>query len=225
MPDIDKYISPEAARYMRRAIAEAGGNEVFFLSSCGDDRRVFKAQVIARGDDSCVPALAQGAAVGDVVIHNHPSGLLTPSRPDIEIAGMLGSRGVGFFIINNQADEVYAVVEPFARESLKPIDIDAVEAALSDGGALSKAMTGHEARAGQVMMAREVARAFNEDRVAALEGGTGVGKSMAYLVPALYWITKNRERVVVSTNTINLQEQLIGKDIPLLGRIGLEPFK
>jgi ATP-dependent DNA helicase DinG len=225
MPDIDNYIAPEAARYMRRAIAEAGGNEVFFLASCGDDRRVIKAQVIARGDDSCVPALAQGAAVGDVVIHNHPSGLLTPSRPDIDIAGMLGSRGVGFFIINNPVDEVYAVVEPFARESLKPIDIDAVEAALEGGGALSKAMTGHEARAGQVMMAREVARAFNEDRVAALEGGTGVGKSMAYLVPALHWITKNRERVVVSTNTINLQEQLIGKDIPLLGRIGLDPFK
>ncbi len=231
MPQADRYITPEAALYVRRAIAEAGGNEVFFLCSCGrttscgrstaseEERRVTSAQVIARGDEECVPALAQGAAVGDVVVHNHPSGLLKPSKADIEIAGILGSRGVGFFIINNEADEVYAVVEPFARESIKLLDIDAVEAALSDGGALSKAMSAHEARPGQVMMAREVARAFNEDRVAALEGGTGVGKSMAYLVPALFWITKNRERVVVSTNTINLQEQLIVKDIPLLGHL------
>ncbi len=238
MPESDRYIAPEAAEYMRRAIAEAGGNEVFFLCSCGrsnackEDRRVTGAQVIARGDEECVPALAQGAAVGDVVIHNHPSGLLKPSKPDIEIAGILGSRGVGFFIINNKVDEVYAVVEPFARESVKPLDIDAVEAVLSDGGALSRAMSAHEARPGQMMMAGEVARAFNEDRVAVLEGGTGVGKSMAYLVPALFWIIKNRERVVVSTNTINLQEQLIGKDIPLLGHLsgagpeaGLPAFK
>ncbi len=226
MPESVRYITSEAAEYMRAAIAEAGGNEVFFLCSCKEERRITDARVIARGDEECVPALAQGAAVGDVVVHNHPSGLLKPSRADIEIAGMLGSRGVGFFIINNEADEVYAVVEPFARESIKPLDTDAVEAALKDGGALSKAMTGYEARPGQVMMAREAARAFNEDRVAALEGGTGVGKSMAYLVPALFWIAKNHERVVVSTNTINLQEQLIGKDIPLLGRLlgsGLRP--
>ncbi len=51
-----------------------------------------------------------------------------------------------------------------------------------------------------------------------MEAGTGVGKSFAYLVPALAWARANGERTIVSTNTINLQEQLVGKDLPLLAR-------
>src|SRR3712207_6775307 len=51
-----------------------------------------------------------------------------------------------------------------------------------------------------------------------LEAGTGVGKSLGYLVPALRWAAANGERTVVSTNTINLQEQLVGKDLPFLAR-------
>ncbi|MBI4420177.1 MAG: helicase, partial [Gemmatimonadetes bacterium] len=59
---------------------------------------------------------------------------------------------------------------------------------------------------------------FNDGGVALLEAGTGVGKSFAYLVPAVMWARANGERTVVSTNTINLQEQLVGKDLPLLAR-------
>lgn len=225
MPEIETYIAPEAAGYMRQVIAEAGGNEVFFIGSCGEERRVVRAVVVARGDEESVPALAADASVGDVVVHNHPSGLLAPSKPDLEIAGTLGSRGVGFFIVNNSLSEVYAVVEPFAKEALKPVELADVEAALINGGALSKAMPGYESRPGQVKMALEVTRAFNENRVAVLEGGTGIGKSMAYLLPSLFWVLKNRERIVISTNTINLQQQLIEKDIPLLGQAFPEPFK
>ena len=72
-------------------------------------------------------------------------------------------------------------------------------------------------------MAFAVGEAFNGDRLAVIEAGTGTGKSLAYLVPALLWSLANEERVVVSTNTINLQEQLIRKDLPLLQRAtGLE---
>src|SRR5690606_25363614 len=59
---------------------------------------------------------------------------------------------------------------------------------------------------------------YNDGGVLLLEAGTGVGKSFAYLVPALAWARANGERTVVSTNTINLQEQLVGKDLPMLRR-------
>ena len=65
-------------------------------------------------------------------------------------------------------------------------------------------------------MAAHIADGYNEGGVQLLEAGTGVGKSFAYLVPALAWARANGERTVVSTNTINLQEQLVGKDLPLL---------
>src|SRR4051812_15186860 len=65
-------------------------------------------------------------------------------------------------------------------------------------------------------MAGAVADLYNEGGVGLLEAGTGVGKSLAYLVPALRWAGKNGERTIVSTNTINLQEQLVRKDLPFL---------
>ncbi len=63
-------------------------------------------------------------------------------------------------------------------------------------------------------MAFAVCDAFNKGQLAVVEAGTGTGKSLAYLVPALIWAKNNHERVVVSTRTINLQEQLIRKDLP-----------
>jgi len=225
MAEIKDYIDPAVATYMRGVIADAGGNEVFFIGSCGEDRRVIRAETAARGDDESVPAVAQTAAVGDVVIHNHPTGVLSPSKPDIEIASMLGSRGVGFFIIDNTVTNIYAVVEPFAREVVRPLDEAEVVAAFADGGPINRAMSGFEARPGQLDMVRAVVTAFNDGKVAVLEGGTGVGKSMAYLVPALHWIFQNHERVVISTNTINLQQQLVDKDIPLMARAFPREFK
>ena len=68
-------------------------------------------------------------------------------------------------------------------------------------------------------MLRLVCKAFNGDELCAAEAGTGVGKSLAYLLPAIAWAIRNKERVVVSTNTINLQQQLLDKDIPLVKRI------
>src|SRR5919112_1831753 len=65
-------------------------------------------------------------------------------------------------------------------------------------------------------MAETIARLYNEGGVGLLEAGTGVGKSMGYLLPALRWAAKNGERTVFSTNTINLQEQLVGVDLPFL---------
>ena len=67
-------------------------------------------------------------------------------------------------------------------------------------------------------MAAYIADGYNDGGVQLLEAGTGVGKSFAYLVPALHWARANGERTVVSTNTINLQEQLVGKDLPTLRR-------
>jgi ATP-dependent DNA helicase DinG len=65
-------------------------------------------------------------------------------------------------------------------------------------------------------MAAYIADGYNDGGVQLMEAGTGVGKSFAYLVPALAWARTNQERTIVSTNTINLQEQLVGKDLPLL---------
>src|SRR5262249_53775952 len=102
--------------------------------------------------------------------------------------------------------------------SKREIDESAVAAALQAGGALSKIVAGYEHRLPQEQMARAVARAFNEDQHVLVEAGTGTGKSVAYLLPAAMYAHERGETVVVSTNTLALQDQLFRKDIPDLQR-------
>ncbi len=89
---------------------------------------------------------------------------------------------------------------------------DAVEAVFAPDGALARAMPDFEPRSGQVEMAAAVARVFADGGVLLAEAGTGTGKTLAYLVPAIL----SRERVLISTGTKNLQEQIFFKDIPAL---------
>jgi ATP-dependent DNA helicase DinG len=99
-------------------------------------------------------------------------------------------------------------------EKITPLDLDELAATLEHGGPFSKHFPGYEHRPQQVAMLRAVAHAISDGRHLMVEAGTGIGKSYAYLVPAATWALLNGQRVVISTNTINLQDQLIKKDIP-----------
>ncbi|MBN1286942.1 MAG: DEAD/DEAH box helicase family protein [Anaerolineae bacterium] len=108
---------------------------------------------------------------------------------------------------------------------LARLDIDALAALVEPGGALDRAFAHYEHRPQQTQMLAAVADAFNEGYHLMVEAGTGTGKSIAYLIPAIYWAVQNNARVVVSTNTINLQDQLIYKDIPAMGAALGVPFR
>ncbi len=215
---MERFYAPEALAQMRAEIAEARGNEVFFLGRTDAALRVASVEVLARGSADAVPAILQVCRYGDVVIHNHPSGRLDPSGADLEIASRLGGLGVGFHIVDNPVENVYRVVEAFAPRSEKHLDPSRIAAVLAPGGAVASHLPGWEERPEQLRMAFAAAEAFNAGRLAVIEAGTGTGKSLAYLVPAILWAIQNEERIVVSTNTINLQEQLIRKDLPFLRR-------
>lgn len=113
---------------------------------------------------------------------------------------------------------------PLRDGSDNVIDTDEIERLLTKRA--RNTIDGFEERPEQVAMARVVAQTFNEGGELLVEAGTGVGKSLAYLLPAARYALENDARVVVSTNTINLQEQLFGQDIPivraLLGEGGAE---
>lgn len=96
----------------------------------------------------------------------------------------------------------------------QPLEIDEIAAVLDLGGKFSQYFNEYEYRPQQVEMLRSVAHALQDSLHLMVEAGTGTGKSLAYLIPAAYWALKNNTRVVISTNTINLQDQLIKKDIP-----------
>jgi len=96
---------------------------------------------------------------------------------------------------------------------------------LGPQGSIAGRLTSYEPRPQQLAMAEAVARAIAAPRHLMVEAGTGVGKSFAYLVPALLAATANKEcRVVISTHTISLQEQLVRKDLPFLESVMPRPF-
>lgn len=103
------------------------------------------------------------------------------------------------------------------------LDEDEVSAVLEPGGPFQKFFQEYEQRPQQIAMLKAVNKALSHSSHLLVEAGTGTGKSFAYLVPAAMWATRNNARVVISTNTIALQEQLINKDIPdLKNALGLD---
>ncbi len=99
-------------------------------------------------------------------------------------------------------------------EKPSPLDSEALASALEPGGEFDRHFREFEHRSQQVQMLRAVADAFSQQKHLMVEAGTGTGKSLAYLIPAAAWALQNGERVVISTNTIALQDQLVNKDIP-----------
>lgn len=218
-------LTPPAAEAIRTEIRRARGNEVCFVARVDEAGLVDAPRVVARGHRGAVLAAVREAEAGSLVIHNHPSGELSPSDADLEIAALLYEQGLGLAITDNDVRELYVVVEPPSPREFEPLDLAEIERVLAPGGPLSRSHPHYEDRPMQRALAQAIAASYNEGGTLLAEAGTGTGKSVAYLVPAIRWGVQNRERTVVSTNTINLQEQLVQKDLPFLRRTLGESFR
>lgn len=213
---VEELITPEAQTAIRAVIEDCEGNEVFFLGKLDRYRRVCEVEPLAFGSEESVPAIKSVVRPGDVVLHNHPADGVSPSEADISIAAELAEQNIGSYIVNNEVTKIYVIFQPLPAKEYVLLDDKEIGEYFTVGGKLAKVQAEFEFRPQQLTMARTVARAFNENKICAIEAGTGVGKSFAYLVPAILWAINNKERVIVSTHTINLQEQLVFKDLPFL---------
>src|SRR3954466_2259687 len=110
------------------------------------------------------------------------------------------------------------------KDSLGTEFVERVRTIFAADGLLSKAKN-FEYRPQQQEMAVAVAEALEEERHLVVEAGTGVGKSLAYLVPAILFALEQKKKAIISTHTINLQEQLLYKDIPILEKVLPVEFK
>jgi ATP-dependent DNA helicase DinG len=144
-----KRFTEQAMNKLREEIQDTGGNEVFALGYMDETGKIAKIEIAARGNVNSVLALQNrlddifdeetnnpemdGASL-DVLIHNHPSGFLTPSDPDMNIASRAAQGGVGSFIVDNLVTSVYVVAEPAKRRKSQSLDAEAITAALEEGG-------------------------------------------------------------------------------------------
>ncbi|RRD28866.1 ATP-dependent DNA helicase [Fusobacterium canifelinum] len=129
-------------------------------------------------------------------------------------------RNIAYCLLSSDLDDFY-FVQDIDRTFLEEVDIKNY---FVKDGILAKEIKGFEYRKEQEEMAHYIQDAINEDRKIIIEAGTGTGKTLAYLIPAVKWAVANKKKVIIATNTINLQEQLLLKDIPLAKSIIKEDF-
>ena len=144
----------------------------------------------------------------------------TTSKTRFFVIGALGFFRHPSFVIRHFLLPVMIAL----KNSLGSDFVERVRAFFSENGPLSKAKN-FEFRPQQQEMAAAVANALEEERHLVIEAGTGVGKSLAYLMPAILLAIEQHKKAIVSTHTINLQEQLLYKDIPILQKILPVEFK
>ena len=145
-----------------------------------------------------------------------PSPVTDSAGPSVAPMGG-GLTGLDMEALAKRVGRADHVVKP--SEDMEAVDEEEMVSYLAPGGLISRTLPDFEHRPQQVEMMRAVADAIKNDEHLIVEAGTGVGKSLAYLLPAMLHAVKNGTRVVVSTNTINLQEQLLQKDIPALAKM------
>lgn len=135
---------------------------------------------------------------------------------------------LGFSQTNNVVGENSKPLISGQTGRLRPLKTSKIVEIFQPNGLFSEQFDNFESREEQASLVNDICEAFNDSRFLVAEAQTGTGKSMAYLVPSVFWTMKNSEaleKVVISTRTKNLQEQLFFKDIPTLQRIFKLPFK
>jgi predicted DnaQ family exonuclease/DinG family helicase len=137
----------------------------------------------------------------NVVEQQKKFALLSKTKPFFSVSGN------NYILHKPEQTETYTISQVFDKE-----------------GVFARKFKEYEIREGQIQMAEAVLHHFQQEEFLLVEAGTGVGKSFAYLIPALLLAEKSKEKVVISTNTKNLQEQLFNKDIPFVKECLSIPF-
>ncbi len=224
--DIGAVLYPTVSRYNLSGLAQNLDIIVLNAHRALDDARTTRALYnvfIEKGMSLPLNLLAEFTRLSETfswganylfrtILKNRTKTVIPPEKSDIP------------FYLNNFLPEQPVNGLPIKpNEVIVPLDPDLVASFLDYGGLFSKHFTTYENRSQQIEMAKSVSRAFSEGYHLLIEAGTGTGKSYAYLLPAVLWAVNNNRRVIISTNTINLQDQLIKKDIPdLKAAMGLD---
>ena len=216
--DMAAVLMPTAGRYRLGSLAQSLGILLPATHRALDDARVTHAVFQSLYQEALnlpLEILAEIVRLGDNVPNWYGYGLFFEAlraRSKESISGRKTRQGYLGALFREKpprdAQPLMPVPDPM------PLDPEELASILEHGGAFSKYFDHFEHRPEQVEMLRSITDAISSGKHLLVEAGTGVGKSFAYLIPAALWAYQNGLRVVISTNTINLQDQLINKDIP-----------
>lgn len=219
--DIRSRFSEESLKEIGRILQE-NENKSIILKATFDENELIKNPVfLAENKKKVLENITTNFKREEVYIRVAKGNQLYPSDLELEISeDLYNKKNVAFCILSNKLDDFY-FVQDIDRINLEKIDI---EPFFEKEGFLAKSIKKFEYREEQKNMALTVQQGINENKKIIVEAGTGTGKTLAYLIPAIKWAVQNQKKIIIATNTINLQEQLLYKDIPIVRSIIDEKF-
>nr|WP_241633618.1 ATP-dependent DNA helicase [Fusobacterium gastrosuis] len=219
--DIRSRFSEESLKEISRILQE-NENKSIILKATFDENELIKNPVfLAENKKKVLENITTNFKREEVYIRVAKGNQLYPSDLELEISeDLYNKKNVAFCILSNKLDDFY-FVQDIDRINLDKIDIAPF---FEKEGVLAKSIKNFEYREEQKSMALSVQRGINENKKIIVEAGTGTGKTLAYLIPAIKWAIQNQKKIIIATNTINLQEQLLYKDIPIVRSIIDEKF-
>lgn len=219
--DIRSRFSEESLKEIGRILQE-NENKSIILKATFDENELIKNPVfLAENKKKALENITTNFKREEVYIRVAKGNQLYPSDLELEISeDLYNKKNVAFCILSNKLDDFY-FVQDIDRINLDKIDIAPF---FEKEGVLAKSIKNFEYREEQKNMALSVQQGINENKKIVVEAGTGTGKTLAYLIPAIKWAIQNQKKIIIATNTINLQEQLLYKDIPIVRSIIDEKF-
>ena len=219
--DIRDRFSEESLQTIKKYLEEHNNKSMIFKATFDEDEKIQKPFFLSLYKKKSFEETLTKVGKNEVVIRTTKPNQLYPSDMELELSEELYTRrNIAYCLLSSDLDDFY-FVQDIDRIFLEEIDI---ENYFAKEGILAKEIKGFEYREEQEEMAQYIQDAINEDRKIIVEAGTGTGKTLAYLIPSIKWAVTNKKKVIIATNTINLQEQLLLKDIPLAKSIIKDEF-
>ena len=219
--DIKDRFSKESLQTIKKYLEEQNNKSMIFKATFDEDELIQEPFFLSLYKKKSFEETLTKVGKNEVVIRTTKPNQLYPSDMELELSEELYTRrNIAYCLLSSDLDDFY-FVQDIDRIFLEDIDIKNY---FSKDGILAKEIKAFEYRQEQEEMAQYIQEAINEDRKIIVEAGTGTGKTLAYLIPAIKWAVVNKKKVIIATNTINLQEQLLLKDIPLAKSIIKDEF-
>ncbi|MEX6494518.1 ATP-dependent DNA helicase [Fusobacterium animalis] len=219
--DIRDRFSEESLQTIKKYLEEHNNKSMIFKATFDEDEKIQKPFFLSLYKKKSFEKTLTKVGKNEVIIRTTKPNQLYPSDMELELSEELYTRrNIAYCLLSSDLDDFY-FVQDIDRIFLEEIDI---ENYFAKDGILAKEIKGFEYRQEQEEMAQYIQDAINEDRKIIVEAGTGTGKTLAYLIPSIKWAVTNKKKVIIATNTINLQEQLLLKDIPLAKSIIKDEF-
>lgn len=219
--DIKNRFSEESLKEIKRILEENNNKSIILKATFNENELIEKPIFLSENKKKELKNIANSFKRNEILIRVAKGSQIYPSDLELEISEELyNKKSVTFCILSNKLDDFY-FVQDIDRINFNSIDIIPF---FEKNGLLAQNIKNFEYREEQKNMAATIQKAVNENRKVIVEAGTGTGKTLAYLIPAIKWAIENQKKIIIATNTINLQEQLLQKDIPIAKMLIKENF-